>query len=64
MMSRLENALCTGVAALHEALTEIAAAADEDPRKFTGFRKAWKPQSVFEGNEKMHVGVDAHQKDA
>ena len=58
----LGSADAPGVAALHEALTEIAAAADEDPRKFSGFRKAWKPQSMFEGNSEMHVGVDAHAK--
>lgn len=59
----LGSADAPGVAQLHEALTEIAAAAAEDPRKFTGFQKAWKPQSVFADNGKMHAGVDAHLKD-
>lgn len=58
----LGSADAPGVAHLHEALDEIAAAADADPRRFTGFQKRWKPQSVFQENGKMHVGVDAHTK--
>ena len=58
----LGSADAPGVAQLHEALSEIAAAAEADPRKFSGFQKRWKPQSVFQEDGNMHVGVDAHAK--
>ena len=50
------GALQADIARLHEALNEIMAAAQEDPRTFKGFNKRWSPQDPFKTDFPMHQG--------
>ena len=50
------GALHADIARLHEALNEIMAAAQEDPRTFKGFHKRWSPQDPFKTDFPMHQG--------
>ena len=50
------GALHADIVRLHEALNEIMAAAQEDPRTFKGFHKRWSPQDPFKTDFSMHQG--------
>ena len=39
---------------LYEAMNEITAHADSDPRKFRGFERRWKSHSILATNSELH----------